>query len=173
MSTEPNGKTAIRRLCGCALFLIPALSGLYADDRSWVEWLAEGQQLQAQGRYGEAESCFRSALEHAKASADPLGTARSMNSLALAKQILGDYLSAETLYQSATSIFGQYPSPLDSGAILLNRARLYKDQGKFDEAVSLCRRALKIQRAQLGPDDGSIADTLDALGWIELRLGRY
>jgi len=97
--------------------------------------------------------------------------ARSMNYLALVKQIRGDYSAAEALYRSALGACEQHP--VDLAAILLNQARLCGAEGKLDQAEALCRRSLGIHRSQLGPDHPSVADTLDVLGWIQLRRGRY
>src|SRR5579872_2728234 len=144
-----------------------------AQKKAWAQFLADGQQLQTQGRYPEAESSFQSAVEQSQAYSQPLATARSMNYLAVVKQIRGDYSAAEALYRSALEICERHPAPLDLAAIFLNQSRLYGAQGRFDQAEVLARRSLEIHRSQLGPDHPSVADTLDALGWIQLRLGRY
>ena len=65
-----------------------------AVDRT-AELLAAGQRFQDQGHYPEAESSFQAALEQAEASSEPLIAARSMNRLALVKQIRGNHAAAE------------------------------------------------------------------------------
>src|ERR1022692_4652474 len=84
-------------ILGCCVFGPPASM---AQDAEWGQLLAQGQQLQAQGRYAEAASSFQSALDRASASSQPLETAQSLYQLALVKQVLGDYSSAGALYRS-------------------------------------------------------------------------
>src|ERR1035438_4707944 len=154
----------------CCVFGPPASM---AQDAEWGQLLAQGQQLQAQGRYAEAASSFQSALDRASASSHPLETAQSLYQLGLVKQVLGEYSSAGALYEKANALCEQHPAPRLMGAILLNNARLYGVEGKFEEAALLAGKSLEIHQAQLGPNHPSVADTLDAVGWIQLRLGHY
>src|SRR5215472_1330733 len=86
-------------------------------EKAWSQFVAEGQRLQALGRYGEAESSFKSALDRADT---PLAKAKTMNYLALAKQLRGDYQAAASLYGGARNILDQHPAPLDMALLLLN-----------------------------------------------------
>lgn len=85
-------------LTGCLLLRVSV-----AQDREWPGLLARGQELQAQGRYAEAESTFQSALDQ---SSDPLAVAQSLNRLGFSKQIRGDYSAAESLFQKASNGLG-------------------------------------------------------------------
>ena len=154
----------------CCVLTSPAA---LAQDRELAQLLSQGQQLQAEGRYGEAASSFQSALDRANASGKPLDIAQSMYQLALVKQVLGDYSAAGALYEKATDLCVRNPAPKLLAAILLNNARLDGVEGKFGEAAVLAAKSLELHRAQFGPDHPRVADTLDAVGWIQLRLGRY
>jgi len=149
------------------------VAAVKAQDKALRQLVDAGQQLQAEGRYVEAESLLQSALNQAKASSEPLAIARTMNYLGVVKHTRGDYSAAEALYRSATEICERNPAPLDLAAVLLNQARLAGAEGKFDQAEALCKKTLDIYPARLGPDHSNVADTLDVLGWIEMRLGHY
>ena len=123
-----------------------------AQAKGWAQLIDDGHQLQAQGRYAEAEASFQSAVDQANAPFQPQAAARSMNYLAVVKQIRGNYPAAEALYRGAMDICERNPAPLDMAAILLNQARLCAARSEFDQAEALCRRSFEIHRSRLGPD---------------------
>src|SRR5690348_1342754 len=175
MHERPSGcnwSTAL--IPGVALGFLAAavyVPQIEAQDKALNQLVKTGQQLQAQGRYVEAESLFQSAVEQAEAYSEPLVIARTMNYLGAVKHTRGDYSAAAALYRSANEFCERHPAPLDLAAVLLNQARLAGAEGKFEQAEALCQRTLDIYRARLGPEHPNVADTLDALGWIQMRLG--
>ena len=121
------------------LLITHLVSSAELPEDSWLQLITAGQQLQLHGSYAEAELSFQSATDLAPT---PVAKARSMNYLGLVKQIRGDYPAAEALYGDAMRICEQHPAPLDMAAILLNQARLYRIESKFEAAGALCRKAL-------------------------------
>ena len=126
---EPKCKRRVILALGILTCCVWMPMATIAEDAEWTHLLFQGQQLQAQGRYGEAVSSFQSALDRASAFSQPLETAQSMYQLALVKQVLGDYSSAGALYEKAKALCEQHPAPRLMGAILLNNARLYAVEG--------------------------------------------
>lgn len=45
--------------------------------------------------------------------------------------------------------------------------------GRYSSAEVLADKSLEIHRSELGPNHPRVADTLDAVGWTQLRLGHY
>src|SRR5580704_4615285 len=157
---------------------MPAVSVLAAQTSSteqdgWEQLVAHGQSLQAEGRYGEAQAVFEAALDEAKTTSQPLAIARILNALALVKQIRGDFASAEALYNRAIEICNLHPDDRLMAVILLNTARLNGAVSRFEDAKALAQRSLALHQALLGKNHPSVADSLDQLAWIDLRLGNY
>src|SRR5262249_37422193 len=154
-----------------ASVLIPSCTAQpSSSDRAWAQLLAAGQQLQAQGHYAEAEAAFKSSLDK---TSQPVAIARLLNNLAEVPQVRGDYPAAVKLYRQARPICEQGRAPTDLAAMLLNQALVYEAWGQLDRAEALGQRSLEIHRSQFGARHSSVADPLDTLGWIHLRLGRY
>ncbi len=135
---------------------------------------SSGGRFQAEGRYAEAETAIRSALEKAETSAKPLQVARSLNELGMLLQIRGDFLHAEELYRRAIAIWETSPEQqLNLAAVLNNLANVYGAEAQYDKAEPLCRRALEIQMRISGPESRGVADTLSNLGSLQYVRGHY
>ena len=129
-----------------------ALGLAVGQTATWEQLIASGGGFQAEGRYAEAETAFRSALEKAESSAKPLQVARSLNELAMLLQIRGDFVHAEELYRRAMAIWEASPEQLNLAAVLNNLANVYGAEARYDKAEPLCRRALEIQMRISGPE---------------------
>ncbi len=131
---------------------ILALGIAAGQTATWEQLIASGGRFQAAGRYAEAETAFRSALEKAEASAKPFQVARSLNELAMLLQIRGDFLRAAELYRRALAIWETSPEQLNLAAVLNNLGNVYGAEAQYDKAEPLFRRALEIQMRISGPE---------------------
>jgi tetratricopeptide (TPR) repeat protein len=68
---------------------------------------------------------------------------------------------------------GQAQSQVEEAAILNEQARQYLDQGKYDEAEPLLKRALAIREKALGPDHPDTAQSLNNLALIYQAQEKY
>src|SRR5215467_11535877 len=160
LTREEVGKmskaTTLRRdECGFVLLLL-AVGIVAAQTATWEQLMDSGTEFQAKGRYAEAEVAFRSALEKAEASANPPLISRSLSDLGRLLEICGDYSGAEELLLKAVAILEALPESLNLAVALHNLANMYREQGQFDRAEPLCRRALEIRRRFSGPEGSGI-----------------
>ncbi|MCU1273367.1 MAG: tetratricopeptide repeat family protein, partial [Bryobacterales bacterium] len=116
-------------------FLVLGISA--AQTLTWEQWIASGTELQAQGKYAEAQIAFRGALEKAEASAERARVAKSLNHLAMILQMRGDFPHAEELYRRALPILETSAEPLNLATGLSNLANLYGVAGQYDKAEPL------------------------------------
>ncbi len=135
------------------------------------------ERLRAEGKYAEAESFAREALELGRIE---LGTnhttyANLLNNLALLYWAQGRFGEAEPLYKRALAIKEQALSPdhPDLATSLASLAVLYGSQGRFTEAEPLYKRALNIYEKKLGPDHPQVAALLNNLAELYRAQGRY
>src|SRR5258708_29526729 len=84
-----------------ATVYVPQIEG---QDKALNQLVEMGQQLQAQGRYVEAEAALQSAVDRAAASSEPLVVARTMNDLGAVKHTRGQYSAAAAPTPNATQI---------------------------------------------------------------------
>jgi tetratricopeptide (TPR) repeat protein len=110
-----------------------------AQTPTWEQLTNSGAELQAKGRYAEAQAAFRSALERAESLADPGRMTRSLSDLGRPLEIRGDYTQAEELYLKALAIHEAAPESLNLAVALHNLANLYRAEGQYDRAELLCR----------------------------------
>ena len=129
------------------------------------------------GRYGEAIPLAEEALAIYEQALGPdhLGTATSLNNLALLYRSQGRYGEAEPLYLRALEIREQAlgPDHPDTATSLNNLALLYESQGRYTEAEPLLQRALAINEQALGPDHPSTASSLNNLALLYRSQGRF
>jgi tetratricopeptide (TPR) repeat protein len=65
------------------------------------------------------------------------------------------------------------PEHTDTATSLNNLALLYKNQGKYEQAEPLIKRALAIRERVLGPDHPDTAISLHWLAYIYSNQGKY
>ena len=128
------------------------------------------------GRYEEAITYFRKALEIAEArrGTDDPTLARELNNLAEAYRLSGRYEEAEKLYRRALALDEKRVAmePDAMATTLNNLALLYRAQGRLEEASRLFSRALALFEKALGPGHPNVAKTLNNMAVLELARGR-
>ena len=128
------------------------------------------------GRYEEAVTYFREALEIAEArrGSDDPSLARELNNLAEAYRLSGRYEEAEALYERALALDEKRIAvePDAMATTLNNLALLYRAQGRLEEASRLFSRALALFERALGPGHPNVAKTLNNMAVLELARGR-
>ncbi len=139
---------------------LKTLRSLDADGRRQqqiaVQANREGVQLNAKGRYAEAQTLLQKALEIRRRvlGEDHPATATSLNNVAYNFADQGKAAEAQTLLQKALEIrrrvLGEdHP---DTAASYNNMAMNLNTQGKAAEAQTLLQKALEIRRRVLGED---------------------
>jgi CHAT domain-containing protein len=133
--------------------------------------------LNAQGRYGEAQPLFERALgiERKTLGEDHPVTARGYNNLAKNLDAQGRYGEAQPLHQKVVAIFRkalgeEHP---DTAACYNNVAGNLEGQGRHDEAQLLFEQALAIRRKALGEDHPDTAQGYNNLAANHSTQGQY
>ena len=137
--------------------------------------LRRGDTQQARGRYDEAESdlerAFTIAAEHGH---DPVvvQAASALTFVVGYRQAriepgLGWARTARALSR------GPELEPTDEAAALNGTGAVLRQQGSYDDALEVHRRALAIQEQALGPDHPAIAKTLDNIGIVLNQQGKF
>ena len=133
--------------------------------------------LDAQGRYGEAEPLYQKALEISKRELgeDHPDTAMSYNNVAYNLNAQGRYDEAEPLFRKALEIrkrvLGEdHP---DTATSYNNVASNLDDQGRYGEAEPLYRKALEIRKRMLGEDHPNTASSYNNVATNLNAQGRY
>lgn len=134
-----------------------------------------GFHLHRKGAYSEAEEALEVAyFEAAKADASMIallaaeGLAELLNARGRHHDGLRWSRHAEVILRSFSE-----PSEILIENHLLNRCQALRSLGAYDEAETLCERALTIARAELGPDHPKLAVHLVAIALAEWRSGAY
>ena len=116
------------------LWLWPA--GLYAQSEVLMETYRQGQALEKAGRYEQAISFYREALELGEREFGPNDptTATLLTNLARLYRAQGRYEAAEPLYERALAIDEKAlgPEHPDVASSLNNLATLYRAQGRYE-----------------------------------------
>ena len=150
-------------------------SGLDAGDVAETG-VALGGLLVEQGAYAEGEAELREAVEGFRAS----GRGAEMSG-ALAETALGRALEGQGSYDEAIGVLRQAigtlqriaPGSPEHSASLAALSTTYFYAGRLDEADSLTRAALEIDRRLHGDGHPTIADGLINLAAAEVQRGRY
>lgn len=131
--------------------------------------VTRGRELEAQGRFPEAESVFRSALQEARGrSSDPLLGAAVLDCLASNAGDQARYGEAEQLYLRALSIVEKAAGP-DSKAtatVLWHLAGMYAEARRMAAAEPLLQKYQSILLKNLDGDSSTAAADLGNLGRI-------
>jgi tetratricopeptide (TPR) repeat protein len=142
----------------------------------WETYRDAGRQAQAQGRFGEAEAQFQTAIKRAEefGKEDPRYL-ESMESLGEIYMANGEYTKAEPVRREILRIRKQklgpeHPDVIDSVERL---GRTYFYQSKFAESEPLFRRVLDAREKALGPQDRAVAASLDQVGGVYLNQKQF
>ena len=126
------------------------------------------QELQAQGKYDEAEPLFREALELDRGTMGSRheNTLTSVSNLASLLREKGDLTAAEPLSREALGLFretlgNRHPSTLTS---INNLGQLLQSKGDLAAAEPLCREALEARRETLGDRHPNTLTSIHNLG---------
>ncbi len=131
----------------------------------------------AQGRYSEAETFFRQAIEQRKHLLGKIhpSTGAILGELGWLYVQQGRYVEAETLLTQALSIqrqaFSEYHRNVSMS--LGNLASLYVLQARYAEAEKLYKQANAIDKAIFDENHVNIATGLQNLAWLYLQQKRY
>ena len=134
--------------------------------------IAAGERALVAGRYAEAESVLRAAVERARSEGDRLDLSDALNELAVTFKYSGRFDEAEVLYREALAIVEAELGPHDSdvATIYHNLGGLRHARGDFIDAERYARRSVEIREAvadeqeNLAADRAALASILDALG---------
>ena len=136
-----------------------------------------GELCRIQGKYEEAVSMYKAALEAFEETVGPNHyiIANSLNNLALTYHALKKYEEAESLCVRALAIREQqlgleHPRTVDT---LHNLVAIYASQGKFEQAEPLWVQQLEIYEQILGPEHPVTANTLSSLAAYYRDQGKY
>jgi tetratricopeptide (TPR) repeat protein len=113
----------------------------------WERYNVGGQQAMTQGRFSEAESSFRMALDEAeKMGQNDPKLPMSLNNLANCYRQQGKFKEAEPLYQRALEIKTKQVGPFskDLCSIMENYAKLLRASGREKDADKLEQKSLAI-----------------------------
>lgn len=87
---------------------------------------------------------------------------------------MGDYQWAEKWLKQLVAIREQDGKEDAELADAINYlALVYEDQGRYDEALSLCKRSLEIRKQKLGKKHPDTAESMNNLATLYKSLGRY
>ncbi len=85
----------------------------------------------------------------------------------------GHYGDAEKSIKAALKEAERFgPQDLQLGTTLNNLAELYRDQGKYAEAVPLYKRSLEITEKALGPEHPTVATSLENYAMLLRKTNR-
>jgi len=106
---------------------------------------------------------------------DPAWEIMTLNNLAEACRVLGDYARAEPLYQHALGIskIAYGPEHVQTAVIMNNLALLYHSYENYTLAEPLYIQALAIKEKVCGPEHPSVAATLNHLAGLYDSLEMY
>jgi CHAT domain-containing protein len=136
--------------------------------------------LQEQGKYADAETLHREALEMMRRlfpKQDHPNLAMSLNSLANVLWAQGKYADAESLHREALEVRRRlYPKQdhPDLALSLNNLAIMLQEQGKYADAETLHREALEMHRRLFPKQDHRlVAQSLNNLADVLKDQGKY
>jgi predicted ATPase/DNA-binding XRE family transcriptional regulator len=173
---------------GGALYRFWATQGYYEEGRRWLETalslssgarsaprghalLGAGVMAFFQGKYDQAETCWRESLSLFRALGDTTGIAYSHGNLGLVADAQGDYERAIASYEEALALFRQLDDRTYIGYMLHNLGLIAYFQGHHERATALYEESLA-QVRELGDQNG-IAMTLGNLGLVAFVQGDY
>lgn len=144
--------------CDALSDLAPATSGGKVVSKSWYDAMVRGTTHLDAGRYPQAETALKEALELASVDHE---TWETLDRLGALYYDTDRYERAEAAWTHALRKCERvYPAGnVNIGTALNNLAALYLTQSRWEEAAPLVHRAVAIYRRELGENDPY---TLDA-----------
>ncbi len=134
-------------------------------------------QLYDQGRYADAIPIAEEILVIKEETLGPehSDVAKTLYTLAMLYNILGDYTEAEPLYRRSLAINEKAVGPEhpEVASILNSLAGLYIDLGDYAKAKPLSKRSLAIREKILGSNHPDVAESLNNLAVIYTSLGDH
>ncbi|NNF59640.1 MAG: serine/threonine protein kinase [Rhodothermaceae bacterium] len=136
-----------------------------------------GEVYRNLGRYAEAESLLRSALDtrrrlHGDAHVEVAETARALG--IVLRRVNRPDAAAPLLREAlATQQALLGPEHPEAAYTMRQLASLLRDRGAFEQAETLYRNALAIARATLGNDHADVADIRNSLAVLLETVGRF
>jgi CHAT domain-containing protein/tetratricopeptide (TPR) repeat protein len=130
---------------------------------------------QAQGRYAEAESTLKKALDAAANDPDKSNLSLVLNNMAVLYFQQGRYAEAEPLLRRSGEITEQFANSAPDKAFrfINNLAVLYHDMGRDAEAEALHKRSLAMREKALGADHPDVALSLSNLATLYYEREQY
>ncbi|HSR66833.1 MAG TPA: tetratricopeptide repeat protein [Acidobacteriota bacterium] len=169
-----NNPSPIRRLAGWFLRFLSPASDL-GRESLWRRYLRRADKAEARRDRRKVEAELRAAHKLAQSfGKDDLRYVESVEHLADYYENASDYVQSEEFYKEAIRcrMEIQGPDHFDLGRTMNNLAVLHYAQGKFEEAVPLYQRVLKIIEDARGPEDKEIPVLLGNLAAVMRKLHR-
>jgi tetratricopeptide (TPR) repeat protein len=120
-------------------------AGLALAASEGLEWTAKGLQLYREGRYAEAESMYRRALDAFDGAGEggSLNRALTLENVAVMLRAQGRYAESEKIQRDALPRLEELTGPESLATVRAvgNLAALYWSSGKLEQAESLAMRA--------------------------------
>jgi len=135
-----------------------------------------GRALQRDGRFTEAASLHRRAIEvRRRSGGDELSLMESMNSLGAALWSGGDLAPAEVLLREVLerALDREGDDGPTTAAARMNLSMLLLTKGDYEEAEALARRSLDVTIREHGRAHPGTASSLEHMGRIQQQMGRY
>lgn len=143
----------------------------------WTLWGIEGEILNSDGRWGEAEALYRRALadcSHALGAAN-VRCAAALNGLGLSLASREATAGARQALERALHIFESNYGPDHQrvAAVLTNLGTLASSMGDYSRAQKYLERAAAISEKVMGPDHPDTAATLMNLAGVYLHRRKF
>jgi tetratricopeptide (TPR) repeat protein len=150
-----------------------ALMTLFEADKAKIK----AQHLERHGRWNEAESHYRSALDLTKKAlgdSDP-EVAKAMDNLATVLCRKSQFKDAEQLLRDALAMMEKayYADHYNNAPIAEHLADCLSAQGRYDDAEPLMKRAMDIYSKTLVGDHHEIVRATQKLAEIQCHLAKY
>ncbi len=133
--------------------------------------LKKSSILELVGRWEEAESLARQALEVAKVVKDDKVLGRANDAIGHLLMLKGRYEEADSYLEKAAAFFGSSHDDRGTSKVYGHLGTLYFRQGKYEDAKLYFIRS--IQLAQLYKQTSSLAQIVATLGLTYMNLGKY
>lgn len=139
--------------------------------------LLSGKLWKTLQRYQTAEENFESSLEQAMSLLGPQHELVATILLSLGEflheinQLEQSLFCLDECINVRTALFGSDSALVAEAEYSKGVALLF--HGNFEEASICLIRSLTIRRDKLGPMDGAVGDTLNTIGFLQLRMGKF
>ncbi len=123
------------------------------------------------GNFAEAKAQGRRAVTAARASGDRLSVARTLITLGIAHELIGEYADARAAYMEGLQICRELNDPIASIPALNNLGAMYANLGSYAPAREYYEASMNIAR-QIGERNG-VNTALANLGLVYASEGNY